>query len=104
MARPNGIDNLSYAELIVLQDKISAAITARKAADAQDTKQRLKEMAEKAGFDINELFGKKRAKSASTVKYRDPSDSSRTWSGRGRKPNWLVDAVKKGAKLDKFAV
>jgi DNA-binding protein H-NS len=100
----NGIDDLSYAQLLALQEKIAAAIVERKSEDAQLTKQKLKEMAEKAGFDINELFGKKRAKSASLVKYRDPSDNSRTWSGRGRKPNWLVDAVKKGAKLEKFAV
>ena len=29
---------------------------------------------------------------------------SDTWTGRGRKPNWLVDAVKKGAKLDSFKI
>jgi len=104
MARPSAIDNLSYAQLIALQDKISAAIVARKAEDASVTKQALKDMALKAGFDINELFGKKRAKSASTIKYRDSSDSSRTWTGRGRRPGWVVDALKKGAKLDKFAV
>jgi len=104
MAKPNGIENLSYAQLIALQDKISAAIVARKAEDAQATKQQLREMAEKAGFDINELFGKKRAKSAYVVKYRNPANPNETWVGRGRKPSWIVDAIKKGAKIEKFAV
>ena len=26
------------------------------------------------------------------------------WTGRGRKPNWLVDALKKGGKMDCFAI
>ena len=104
MARTNGIDDLSYSQLLALQEKISAAIIERKAADAQTTKQQLRDMAEKAGFDINELFGKKRAKSASFVKYRNSASPDQTWVGRGRKPTWLVDALKKGAKLEKFAV
>ena len=104
MARPNGVDNLSYAQLLDLQQKITVAISERKAADAQATREQLRAMAEKAGFDLKELFGGKRAKGASVAKYRNPKDTSQTWTGRGRKPNWLVDAVKKGAKIDSFAI
>jgi DNA-binding protein H-NS len=104
MARTNGVDNLSYAQLLDLQQKITAAISERKAADAQATREQLRVMAEKAGFDLKELFGSKRPKGASVAKYRNPKDTSQTWTGRGRKPNWLVDAVKKGAKIDSFAI
>jgi DNA-binding protein H-NS len=105
MARTSSIDKLSYGQLLALQEKIAAAIIERKAEDAQITKQALKEMAEKAGFDINELFGKRGRKgSISAAKYRNPKDPSQTWTGRGRKPNWLVDAVKKGGKLESFAI
>ena len=62
-------------------------------------------MAEKAGFNLNDLFGKRGAKKGSGhAKYRNPKDTSQTWTGRGRKPNWLVDAVKKGAKLESFEI
>ena len=58
-------------------------------------------MAEKAGFSLNDLFGKRGPKKGSgQAKYRNPKDTSQTWTGRGRKPNWLVDAVKKGAKIE----
>jgi DNA-binding protein H-NS len=40
---------------------------------------------------------------AVAVKYRNPRDLSQTWTGRGRKSNWLVEAVKKGAKLESLA-
>jgi DNA-binding protein H-NS len=35
-------------------------------------------------------------------KYR--SRSGETWAGRGAKPKWMVDAMKKGRKLDDFLI
>jgi len=41
-------------------------------------------------------------KAAPTVKYRGPN--GQTWSGgRGRKPQWVVDALASGKKLEDFA-
>ena len=50
-----------------------------------------------------ELYGKSR-KGKSEIKFRHPKDASLTWTGRGRKPGWLNEAVKKGAKLESFAI
>ena len=104
MAKINGIEKLSYIELLKLQERVEQAIAEKRAADAQATKEQLRQMAEKAGFDIRELYGKRGPKNTGFAKYRNPKDSSQTWTGRGRKPNWLVDAVKKGAKLESFAI
>ncbi|WP_041675671.1 H-NS histone family protein [Ramlibacter tataouinensis] len=38
---------------------------------------------------------------AASAKYRGPD--GKTWSGRGRKPQWVVDALKGGKKLDDLA-
>jgi DNA-binding protein H-NS len=103
MARANGLDNLSYADLLTLQEKIAVAIVARKSEDAKATKDQLRAYAEKAGFKLEELFGKRGSK-GSAAKYRNPKDASQTWTGRGRKPNWLIDAVKKGAKIESFEI
>jgi len=103
MAKINGIEKLSYIELLKLQERVEQAIAEKRAADAQATKEQLRQMAE-AGFDIRELYGKRGHKSTGFAKYRNPKDTSQTWTGRGRKPNWLVDAVKKGAKLESFAI
>ena len=105
MAKINGLDKYSYAELLELKDAVETAITERKAAEAREVKANLEAVASKAGFSLDELFGSSKGKRKSaTVKYRNPKDSTQTWTGRGRKPNWLVDAVKKGAKLQSFAV
>ena len=103
MATINGLDKMSSAELLKLEERIQAAIAAKRVEDAASTKEALRAMAEKAGFSLNDLFGKRGGRKGSgEVKFRNPKDTSQTWTGRGRKPNWLVDAVKKGAKIDTF--
>jgi DNA-binding protein H-NS len=47
--------------------------------------------------------GKQRKKGVLPVKYRDP-ETGKAWSGRGRKPVWLVDKLQTGLKLEDFAV
>ena len=39
--------------------------------------------------------GGKGSKGSVAPKYRDPSDASLTWSGRGRQPAWFADALKR---------
>ncbi|MDN4061674.1 H-NS histone family protein [Massilia sp. YIM B02769] len=34
--------------------------------------------------------------------YENPADSSQTWSGRGRQPKWVAEALAGGKKLDQF--
>lgn len=48
--------------------------------------------------------GKKRkaGKAAAVVKYRN--DAGGTWGGRGKRPQWLRDALNAGKKLEDFAV
>lgn len=99
----NGLDKYSYAELLDLQKRVEQALAERRASEARETKQKLEAMAAESGFSVSELFGGK-VKKPVAVKYRNPKDASQTWTGRGRKPNWMVDAMKKGAKLESFAV
>jgi len=105
MAKINGLEKMSYVQLHDLQKKVEAVIAAKRTVDALATKEQLRAIAEKAGFDIKELFGKRGSpKGSGIAKYRNPKDTAQTWTGRGRKPNWLVDAVKKGAKIESFAI
>lgn len=106
MARMPALDKLSLTQLMDLQQRVEAAITERKAKEAREVKEKMQALAQKSGFSLNELFGDRRRgkKGPAAIKYRNPKDPSQTWTGRGRKPNWLVVALKKGVKLDSFAV
>lgn len=37
------------------------------------------------------------------ARYANPDDSSQTWSGRGRRPRWIQDALASGRSLEDFA-
>lgn len=109
MAKVNGLDKMSYAELAELRDRVDAAMIAAQAAEKQALRAELEAMAAKSGLTIADILGNgkggSRKGSKVAVKYRNPKDTSQTWTGRGRKPIWLVEALKKnGQKIESFAV
>ena len=111
MAKVNGLAGMSYAELSDLRDRVDAAMIEAKAAEKQALQAKLEELAAQAGFTLAELTRKRRGAKNGTskgakvaVKYRNPKDASQTWAGRGRQPLWLVAALKKGQKIENFAV
>lgn len=43
-------------------------------------------------------------KSNVNAKYRDPDNPFRTWTGVGKRPNWLRAYLAKGRKLEEFLI
>ena len=106
MPAPN-IDKLSYRELLDLENRISVAIEAKRQAEKANLKLKLAEMAADSGFNLDDLIGSnKGGRKGGKVapKYRHPQNPTMTWTGRGRQPLWLVDELKKGKKLESFAI
>jgi DNA-binding protein H-NS len=105
MARSKNIENMSLAELTAMQARIERAKAERQSADRVVLKQKMADMAKKHGFDIRDLFDARRGKGKVAVKYRDPSNSANTWTGRGRMPRWMTAATKGGkAKKEDFLI
>ena len=98
------VDKLSLKELTDLQTKVERAISTAKERERADLKQKIATLAENAGFSVGELFGGRGRSRGAAAKYINPDNRSETWTGRGRKPNWLVAKLSKGAKMDDFAV
>lgn len=64
-------------------------------------------MAKAAGSTLQELFSVPktgRAKSSVAPRYRHPDDPTLIWTGRGRMPRWLRDAVTNGHAREEFAI
>ena len=105
MARSPKLEKLTVAELVAMKAKIEDLIIIKKAEEKADLKAKLEEIAAKNGYALNEILGKGKARGKVAVKYRDPSNSDNTWSGRGRTPLWLVEATKKrGVKKEDFLI
>lgn len=100
------VDKLSLKELIALEAKIRVALGNARAQGKADLKQKMSELARSHGFHVNELFGTGRAQrnGKGVAKYANPDNAQETWTGRGRKPNWLIARLKKGGKLQDFEI
>ena len=101
------LDDKSLAELIELKGLVEEAIERAEIREKEAVLEEMKSLAESKGFSIEELFGKgKMAKPRKTVaiKYQDPSDSSNTWTGRGKKPKWLENYLNAGRNLEEFGI
>jgi len=48
--------------------------------------------------------GRKKTRGKVAPKYRNPANSRETWTGRGRKPLWVVAALESGKKLQDLAI
>ena len=95
MAKINGLEKMSYAELADMEAQIERLKIEKQNAERNAVRQRLVDLAKEHGFDIHDLFGKGR-KGTVAVKYRDPKNPENTWTGRGRMPRWMVAATKGG--------
>jgi DNA-binding protein H-NS len=106
MARASDLEKMSYSELVKMEMDIGRLKTEKQNAERAVVKQKLIDMANAAGFDINDIVGKgRKGKGTVAIKYRDPKAPQNTWTGRGRTPRWMVAAMKGGkAKKDDFLI
>ena len=103
------LDSMSRKELETLKkdvDKALSTVSDRERKAAIDAAERA---AAEYGYSLTDLAngavrGSKKSKSKSPAKFRNPENPDETWSGRGRKPRWLVDAESAGRTADEFAV
>ena len=100
----------TYLELKEQAEKLLAQAEEMREQEIADTISDIKEKIRLYGLTAEDLGlarsagrGPGKAKNSSPIKYRGPNGE--TWSGgRGRKPQWVTQALKDGRKLEDFAV
>jgi DNA-binding protein H-NS len=104
MARnSNSLDDMSYAELSVMQVRIERLKVEKQNAERAALRERVLSMVKEAGLEIKDIFGRDaKGKGSIAIKYQDPENPENTWTGRGRMPRWMVAATK-GGKVKKEA-
>ena len=113
------ISNLTKKELVALRRKVDRAIESIDARTLDKARREARQLAQSYGVPLEDLIeapkssakpGPKPKARASTKrgkvapKYRDPANPNVTWSGRGRTPKWVSEAVESGASLADLAV
>lgn len=98
-------DKLSLKELRDLRAKLERAINSYEDRKRREALAAVESAAREHGFNLAELTGSK-PKRAGTVapKYVNPDDPTLTWTGRGRKPRWVLEAQENGKSLDDLLI
>ncbi|MFK2903008.1 H-NS histone family protein [Dyella ginsengisoli] len=105
------LDSLSPAELQALIKNAEAQMESARKNHVKEVRAKIDGILAGAGLTIGEVYptrGGKVAKGPKAVvapKYRNPDNAAQTWSGRGKRPTWFVDALKKkGVTADSLLI
>ena len=101
------LDDLSLEELKSLQNDVALALYNFEKRKKAEALAEIKSLAHAKGFSLDELLGGEAAKgkrAPAVAKYADPANPDNTWSGRGRKPKWLVAQIENGKTVEDFAI
>ncbi len=99
------LDNLDVDELVAITESAQQLIAKKQHQRLYDAYIQFEQIAEESNSTIDEILkaGEKLEKKRS-IKYRNTENNEETWTGRGRKPTWLVEALAAGRDLEDFAV
>jgi len=101
------LEKMSRKELLSLRDQVEKALVSAEKKERREALKAAEKAAAEFGFSLAELSGggTPSAKGTKTkAKYRNPAAPEQTWSGRGRKPQWVHDALKAGKDISELEI
>ena len=92
------LEALSLSELKKMLKDVAKAISTYQNRQKVEALAKVEAFARELGYSLAELVGTetKTARSPVAAKYRHPENPALTWSGRGRRPQWFVEALAGG--------
>src|SRR5437764_871147 len=109
------LSNYNLGELKGLQFDIEKEIKTRQQQEVRKAREQILAIAQDVGMPVEALLSAKPGKagksgksgkgqSIGSAQYRNPDDNAQTWTGRGRKPKWVIDALTNGKNLGDLRV
>jgi DNA-binding protein H-NS len=110
---PKNLDSYDWStytigELQRIADDITNEIQTKREEKKKILLEQFQKLLSTEGLTLEDVIGTKRRgkprkRGVLPVRFRDP-ETGKGWSGRGRKPVWLVEKLDAGMKLEDFAV
>ncbi len=103
------VKKMTKGELEKLRSRIENQLEKLSTDDLRKAKAAAEKVAKKFGYTLADLGGggapksAKRKGKAGTPKFKDP-DTGRTWTGKGRQPEWFKSAIAAGKKPEDLAI
>lgn len=89
-----------------MQKGVVKAISTYQERQRADARAKVEALARELGYSLAELVSTetKSSRAPAAAKYRHPENPALTWSDRGRKPQWFVEALAAGKATGELAV
>ena len=110
MDRKSDLEAMEFDELWLLYEDLTKILAEKIAAEKLELEKRLAQLnrinpvGETEGRLAQKTDRPRRKYPKVLPKYCNPSAPTETWSGRGKRPRWLVAALGSGSKLDDFLI
>ncbi|SFY45885.1 DNA-binding protein H-NS [Paracoccus pantotrophus] len=100
------LNSFSLSELKQLEKNVAKAIASFEDRRKAKALAAAEAAARQHGFSLGDLAEIAQSQKRVTVapKYRHPENPEIIWSGRGRKPAWIVEGMAAGKSLEDFAI
>ena len=100
------LEALSLGDLKKMQKDVAKAISSYQDRQKAEARAKVEALARDVGYSLAELVGTetKSFRAPAVAKYRHPENPALTWSGRGRKPQWFVEALEAGKTASDLAI
>ena len=111
MVKPRGVKTMkrrdfnlmSVNELWALRLEISSVLANKIAAEKTKLENRLRQL-QTDSVPSETVRRERRPYPRVFPKYRNPTEPTETWAGRGKQPRWLTAQLRTGKKLDDFRI
>lgn len=96
MANTSNLHDMSLEDLKELRQAVDEEIKKRATKEKAEAQRQIVEIAKSHNINLADLAGREKV-------YKNPSNPWETWSGKGRKPKWVTEALAAGKTLDDLA-
>lgn len=100
MSNKIDLDPLDLNELKTLIADAQKEIKRKEKARVRDIRSEMDKLANKLGMTVEEVINydksRKSASKPGVPRFRNPDNPSQTWTGRGKRPRWYVEARERG--------
>lgn len=108
MLKKQDLSKYSVAQLRALEVEVIEELRARHFLSVSKAREQILHIARSAGLSEKDLRAIREAKpwkkEVVKVKYRNPSEPTQQWTGRGRRPRWVKDWIASGRSIEEVRV
>lgn len=98
------LEKKSLEQLINLKKEIEILITKKSKEKKSELIKKFRELAKSEGLSIEDILGSETNKPKVKTEPKYINEKGETWTGKGRKPAWVVEALASGKTLEELLV